>query len=301
MSFPVTPLPGESASHPVAAGAQPTIDTHPRAASHGDLTAVVAGLDAVDLDDLVAAADLQRRFDTKYLVPVTTLPRLVAALASSFAVLEVDGSRRSAYRSVYFDTPQLRTYRDHVQRRRRRFKIRTRHYGDPAAAMLEVKHKGLRGQTIKDRWPHPGPNPDELGAKARELIAAAVDAAYGLPAPDDLEVAARTRFHRITLADLDAVERVTIDLGLTVEAGGHHHLLGAAHAIVETKTAARRGAGTRALSDLGLRPARISKYGVGLTVAHDELRGTPWRPVLRTLTAPPGDDGAVGLRVPGTR
>ena len=67
----------------------------------------------------------------------------------------MDGRRTFGYESVYFDTPELSTYRAHLQRRRQRFKARTRTYTDTGLCMFEVKLTGARGETVKQRVPHP--------------------------------------------------------------------------------------------------------------------------------------------------
>ena len=248
----------------------------------------VAGLPSIALDDVVAVASLQRRFDHKYVVEVARLPELIAALGTHLHVLEVDGVRVSGFSSAYFDTPDLRTYRDHLQRRRRRFKIRTRHYGDPATTMLELKCKGRRKQTVKHRWPHPGKNPTSLGSQAEALLEQALDDEYGFVLPAPLAPVATTSFQRITLVDVAAMERVTIDLDLTIEANDRSLTLGANHAVMETKSAQRVGAATRTLYGLGVRPERVSKYCVGIAASHDTVRGNPWLPVLRRVAPASG-------------
>lgn len=240
---------------------------------------------SVDLAGIQAVADLQHRFDQKYLVDRTQLPDLIDALPEDAHVLEVNGKRTTTYTSQYFDTDDLRTYRDHVQRRRRRFKVRTRHYGDPKTAWLEVKSKARRGATLKRRWPHPAGDPRVLDAEALRLIDLALREQYGFGAPDDLMPSARIRFRRTTLLLPSSGARVTIDLDLTVSYADRLGRLGASHAVVETKEAVRRGTATQAFNRLGLRPARISKYGVGLTAVSTDLRGNRWKPALRTLVA----------------
>ena len=248
----------------------------------------VAGLPGIALADVVAVASLQRRFDHKYVVEVARLPELIAALGPRLHVLEVDEMRVGDFTSVYFDTPDLRTYRDHLKRRRRRFKIRTRHYGDPAAAMLELKCKGRRKQTVKHRWPHPGERTTSLGPEAEARVADALATQYGFALPTSLRPVATTSFQRITLVDVAAIERVTVDLGLTIEANGRTLVLGADRAVVETKSARRMGAATRTLHRLGVRPERVSKYCVGIAASHDTVRGNPWLPVLRRVAPASG-------------
>ena len=85
----------------------------------------VEGYAAVGLDEVVSLAALQDRVDVKYLVPVADFVRLAERLADTHAALESDGRRAFAYRTTYFDTPELHTYRAHLQQRRRRYKCRS--------------------------------------------------------------------------------------------------------------------------------------------------------------------------------
>jgi hypothetical protein len=252
----------------------------------------VADLDPIGLADLVASADLQRRFDAKYLVEVAQLPALVEALGPRIRALEVDGARSAPYHTVYFDTPDLLTYRDHLQRRRRRYKVRTRHYGDPDGAMLEVKLKGPAARTLKYRLPHPGPSIDELGPNALAFVEGILAGEYGWHAPEGLAPTLVTRFDRTTLADLDATERVTIDRNLRVEIDGHEVLLGGAHAVLEVKAPTPRGQATAALLELGRRPRSLSKYCLAVVALRPEVRGNPWLPTLRSLLDASGDADA---------
>lgn len=255
--------------------------------SSGSATAV-SGVDAlqpIGLDAIVVQADLAHRYDAKYVVPVGRLPELMDLWSGRMRVLEIDGRRATAYRSTYFDTPDLRTYRDHLQRRRRRFKIRTRHYGDPSAAMLEVKLKGRDGQTVKYRRPHPERDSTELGPVSLAFVEETLRGVYDMDLPTPLAAIATTIFERTTLVDLDAGERITIDLGLTVESEGQRIELGAEHAVLETKSLRRRGAATGELYARGLRPDRVSKYCLGVVASRDEVRGNPWIPVLRRIAS----------------
>ena len=126
----------------------------------------VASLPAASLAEITERAELQTRIDRKYLVPVDAVADLVSGLGR-FAVLEIDGLRGFRYESVYFDTPDLLTYRAHLQGRRRRFKVCTRAYLDSADCMFEVKLEGSRGSTVKagfrTRWP------TELGSRRRRV------------------------------------------------------------------------------------------------------------------------------------
>ena len=67
----------------------------------------MATLDAfrtISLETLDERAALLKRVDTKYLLAEADLEALLAELAADHDVLEIDGRRRFAYRSVSFDT-----------------------------------------------------------------------------------------------------------------------------------------------------------------------------------------------------
>lgn len=255
--------------------------------TRGHPTLPVDGLATITLPELAASAALTRRHDAKYVVSRAQLPALIAAVGTRMRVLDVDGRRCSAYLSVYFDTPDLRTYRDHVMGRRRRFKLRTRHYGDPSATMLELKLKSGSGQTLKFRWPHDDA-PEVLGATGYERAAATLEAEYGMALPGGLEPVISTAYRRTTLVDVDAGERVTIDEDLTIRSHEREIRLGADVAVVEAKAVGIRGTGVRALGELGLRPDQISKYCVAIAASYEDVRGNPWLPVLRQMVPTEG-------------
>ena len=162
------------------------------------MAAAAALVDPIGLDELNALAELQTRVDRKYFVPADVFRRMIAELAGELRVLDIDGQRTFGYESVYFDTPDLSTYRAHVQRRRLRFKARTRTYTDSGLCMFEVKLTGARGETVKERVPHPRAVPrradrGRAGPPAHHAVpglppgpagGAAADPGHHLPAHD---------------------------------------------------------------------------------------------------------------------
>lgn len=246
------------------------------------LTGMFDRFEAIDLDALVDAADLQQRYDTKYVVPLRGLERFLGSLGYQMKVLEIASRRASLYRTTYFDTPDLATYRAHHQRRRRRYKIRTRTYG-PTLTTLEVKTKDKAGRTIKHRCEHPGPRPHELSSEALAYVADRLYEAYAFALPAQLVVSAVTAYTRTTLVDLDAGERITLDTDFRVEHRGRTIAFDPDYVLVETKTPTRVGRADRILRGAGIRPAKVSKYGVGIAALHPQVPSNVWRPALRKL------------------
>jgi hypothetical protein len=243
----------------------------------------VGALAPITLEELLETLDLQERFDVKYLVPNRDLDRLVGTLGDRMRVLEVAGRRGADLTSVYFDTADLASYRAHRQGRRRRFKIRTRHYGDPGVTVLEIKTKGQGERTAKYRRPHTASRPDALDADGLAFVARALETAYAMDVPDDLRPTVTTRFRRTTLADRETQERVTIDTALVAEVGCRALTFLDNHSIVECKATVRRGPSVRALTAMGLRPATVSKYCVSVAALRPDLARNPWIPILRKL------------------
>ena len=91
-------------------------------------------LPPISLTDLGKTASLLTRKDRKYLVPMSVARLLVEQ--DRMQILEIDGRRTFHYESVYFDTPERASYLAAAQKRRRRFKVRTRSYLDSGLCSL---------------------------------------------------------------------------------------------------------------------------------------------------------------------
>ncbi|MDZ8170669.1 polyphosphate polymerase domain-containing protein [Microbacterium xanthum] len=241
-------------------------------------------LRTIGLDELNAQAELQTRVDRKYILPRRDLPAVLLALPAGSEVLQIDGESSLRYASQYFDTPQLDSYFGAVRKRRRRFKVRARTYVDSGGSFLEVKTRGARAATVKERVPVAGDAlDDEAVAYATDLLSEA-----GIPhaahLADTLRPTLVTRYRRATVllpaaAGGDA-SRATIDTDLTWVAAEGTVLQLPASVIVETKSGQRAGALDRALWRQGHRPARISKYGTGMAALRPDLPANPWHRVL---------------------
>ncbi|WP_067166793.1 polyphosphate polymerase domain-containing protein [Microbacterium sp. TNHR37B] len=248
------------------------------------------GLRTVDLDTLNAAAGLQTRVDRKYILPAPALPAVLTGLPAESEVLEIGGERALRYASQYFDTPDFDSYFGAARGRRRRFKVRARTYLDSGGSFLEVKTRGARSATVKDRVPVIG---DGLDADAVAYATGLLTDA-GIPGADELAhrltPVLLTRYRRVTLllppsAAGDA-SRATIDVDLTWIGADGTRLQLPRSVIMETKSGQRAGALDRTLWRHGYRPASLSKYGTGMAALHPSLPSHKWRRVLtRHFTA----------------
>jgi hypothetical protein len=239
-------------------------------------------LETIGLVELVEIAALQTRVDRKYILQSSDATRVLEELDPSTRILEIDGHRASNYESIYFDTPELLSYRMAAHGRRRRFKLRTRSYVDTAESYLEMKTRGSRGTTVKDRMPYDMDERERLTRDGREYADAALDG-IGIDHPDELDLVPTliTRYRRATLYLPASQGRVTIDTDLSWETDDGRTLRLPRAVIIETKSGSRTSEVDRLLWSHGQRPATISKFGTGLAAMRDDLPSNKWARVLR--------------------
>ena len=250
------------------------------------VAASAAGVAGISLDEMNALAELQTRVDRKYFVPADVFRRLIAELGDGMKVLHVDGRRSFNYESVYFDTPQFTTYKAHVQRRRQRFKARTRTYLDSDLCMFEVKLVGARGETVKERIKHPADARNVLTPDALRHLHTALRQAYGHGLPPGMAPVLTTTYRRTTFVSRTGEVRLTCDVGLLCRNGRNQVRDTGTHVLVESKTAGGDGGPDDLLRTLGIREASISKYCVGIAALHPELPSNNWHRTLRRYFGP---------------
>lgn len=257
---------------------------------------LLADRPTVTIDELVDEAALLRRFDRKYVVPSDAVVALLERLPADIAVLRIDDVDTFGYDTLYFDTPDLRSYHDAARNRPVRWKVRVRTYLDSGDVWCEVKVRDRRGETVKHRRARHAADGGSASDAARLRLVVAgrrppgtvlhpeerafvVDVAPALPV-GTLAPVLRTRYRRITLLDRATRSRITLDDGLRCEdaVGGVARFAGTA--IVETKSPAGPSTIDRTLWRLGHRPRRFSKYATGMAALHPELPANRWHQTL---------------------
>ena len=262
------------------------------------------------LEDLNSAASLLTRVDRKYLVASSAAQNVVDALTGRALVLDIDGRRSFSYASTYFDTPGLDSYLQAARKRRHRFKIRTRSYLDSGLTFLEVKTRGPRGTTIKQRLDYRAADADRLTEEGIDFVVECLAPLTGSAqearrTAQSLRPVMATTYRRTTLHLPDDDARATIDTDLAWTAlaprsgasSGSSSTTGAGRtrptvvgrgasraagpfAVVETKNPARHSPTDRYLWAAGHRPSRISKYATGMAALHPELPANKWHRLL---------------------
>jgi hypothetical protein len=244
-----------------------------------DVAEAVSTLRPVDLAALQTTAALHTRVERKYVVDWAIFRTLVEGLADTHEVLEIDGRRALSYETVYFDSPDLLSYRQHVGERRRRYKARSRRYVDSGLALFEVKLKGNRGQTVKHQLPSSPEEHGRMSSAAHAFLAERVADAYPRMDVPEMAPTLLTNYRRMTLAR--PKERLTCDFDLSFSADGSElAALDPGYVILESKCERGLGEADRRLRRAGVRPVSISKYCVGVGLLRDDVKAHQLRRVL---------------------
>ena len=235
------------------------------------LAAVLSRLGPVTLDEM-ESVKLMNRIDSKYLTDVRTLLRILDdAAAQGYRALCADETKLIAYDSVYFDTPDLKMYTDHRNRKLVRQKVRTRCYLGSGLTFLEIKRKNNHGRTKKKRIRIPS---EELADFRSNQEAAAYLAGHSAYTVDRISPELHTCFSRITLVNPEMTERLTIDTNLhfeNIRFGTKADLPDAV--IIELKQDGRKASRMKPiLRRHRVKPFRISKYCVAVTLTDPAAR-----------------------------
>lgn len=248
------------------------------------LTDILKEYSTISLARIKARAELMQRMDNKYVLDESRLCSFLHAMRNGFELLEIDGLSQFSYSSAYWDSPQLCAFEDHNKGRRKRFKIRFRHYHDNDLYYFEIKLKGLRGITHKYRRPADAESyrAEVLPAFLMDFLNERMQEQYGHPFEGILRPSLCVNYRRITLVGKQAAERITIDSRLRFTHGDHQAELPADRYIIEVKSAHGRSRADRWLMHHGSRPVRrCSKYSMGTNLLRYPQRNSRFAPVLR--------------------
>ena len=215
---------------------------------------------------------LLNRTDTKYVTTTTVLEEILrCAAAQGYRALETEGTKLSPYDTIYFDTPDLRMFLDHRNRKLVRQKVRTRVYVNSGLTFLEIKRKDNHGRTRKKRTAIPAGEFSDFREDPQACTYLAEKSAF---TAGEISPAMETAFERITLVNAEMTERLTIDTRLRFrnvrngrEADLHEGV------IIELKQDGRAVSAMKGIL-LGLRvkPLRISKYCIATAMTDPSCR-----------------------------
>jgi hypothetical protein len=235
---------------------------------------------AADLMQHISLAEMDQvklldRFDKKFVFPVFALPEILSEARRWYRILEIDGHRILAYRSTYYDTPELGMYLAHHNRKLNRYKVRRREYLTTGGAFFEIKFKTNKRRTIKKRIPTANQSL-ELSKEERKFLKK--NTPYK---PRELHAVMSNGFERITLVHRHHKERATIDLNLSYSRQADDINLWLP-AIAEIKQEATSGFSDleKILRKHRFLPSRFSKYCTGTILIQPSIKHNRFKELL---------------------
>ncbi|MCU0429877.1 MAG: polyphosphate polymerase domain-containing protein [Cytophagaceae bacterium] len=219
------------------------------------------------------------RTDTKFLFHTRQLVPLLELLQPDYYLLEVNGARLSKYATLYYDTDDFRLFQRHQSKGLNRYKIRSRKYLESNITFLEVKFKNNKGRTKKERITTANIL-DSLDGTAETQAFIQKKTPF-----EARELLAKlwVYYSRMTLVSKDFKERLTIDLQLRFDWNNQQADYGFV-VIAELKQAKFMPSPfTKAAKQIGIRQGSLSKYCLGISSLHPEIKHNNFKPVLLSL------------------
>lgn len=212
------------------------------------------------------SVSLMKRTDTKFVIHEKQLIEVLETIKDQYKVLQINENRMMTYSSLYFDTEDKKFYNDHHNGKINRTKIRMRKYVESDICFLEIKQKDGKGKTTKSRIKIKDfePNlPEDLIGFIEKTTSEKME----------LKPIIWNKFNRITLVNIEAKERLTIDLNLCYKMGKSEKDYSSL-VIIEVKQERfnRTSPVVKALKNKIINPYSISKYCIGMIHIYPQLK-----------------------------
>jgi hypothetical protein len=233
----------------------------------------LTGFASTTLDGL-ESVKLMKRYDTKYMFHRDRLAPVLDFLSGDYEILEIGNRRSFRYMSLYYDTDDFMFYHQHHNRSYDRYKIRYRKYIDSNLCYFEIKHKNNRKKTIKSRLPVNSDFGDNgLTGEVRSFVTDNISLTCG-SIIDNLKPKLIVEFDRLTFANRNSGERLTIDINLTFT-GKETSTIGIHNLVVaeikrEGRTLNQRS--SQFMKAMAIYPTKFSKYCLGLAMTEKNLK-----------------------------
>lgn len=213
--------------------------------------------------------DLQNRTDTKFVFEAELLPKILTDIHSHYFILEINKKRTNDYQTLYYDTPDLKSYLDHHNGKGNRVKVRFRKYIDSNLNFLEVKYKSNKGRTIKSRQ-KVNAIETELSSNSKQFITDS-----SVYANSNLTPVLWNSFTRLTLVHKTKKERLTIDINLKFTAFSSKKSKAINHIVIaEVKQEKASGDSDfiQTIKKYHIRKSGMSKYCVGTALLNENIK-----------------------------
>jgi hypothetical protein len=221
---------------------------------------------------------LMNRLDTKYMLSIDLLPRILEDISENYRILEIKDERIFAYNSLYYDTIDNFMYLAHHNGKLNRYKIRFRKYVSSNLCFLEIKNKIKGERTVKYRTCIQDIE-TSLSDQSKEYIAKYTPFKDGI-----LQPKIYTNFSRLTLVSKELSERVTIDLDLNFSYNGCSREIGNV-VIIELKRDGNSKTSNlvKELDNIGVYPNGFSKYCIGRALIEKDIKANNFKQRIQTI------------------
>ena len=231
------------------------------------------------LDDL-NNANLMNRVDSKFILPMSFLPALLWELRSDYRVLDIDKKRCFSYHNQYFDTPNMDLYHDHHNGKLNRYKVRSRCYVDTATEYLEVKLKNNQSRTVKTRIKLDN-NANESSI-CHQFIQQEMNGKNS-----NLDVTQQSGYRRISLANEEKAERLTLDFDLWYKNKRGNNQVTLPHffiAELKQNKKSKHSPFYQLMTKLNFFPTSFSKYCIGCALLYPgEIKTNRFKAILTQI------------------
>ncbi len=224
-------------------------------------------LETIHLFDSATLAQLDEknllsdRRDVKYVFPKQIAEDVLERCRCHYNVLDINGIRAFGYHTAYYDTPDLRFYKEHHRGKLSRAKVRVRKYLDSNQSFVELKIKNNKDKTIKTRVAG-----NYVGVAADMILERA-----GISAEALIE-SMTIQYKRITLVHKTKSEKLTLDFDMLMK-HNESEVSFPELCFAEVKTEAhQRTDFCMIMKKLKIREGSTSKYCLGIVGLHPEIK-----------------------------
>lgn len=222
---------------------------------------------------------LLNRTDTKYILSINDLVKVLPELTPYYTCLEVENVRASSYKTLYFDTNDKQFYHHHHNGKPNRFKVRMRQYVESNLTFLEIKHK-VKGRTDKSRIKISDFS-EEFTQEQKQFI----DKILGTHS--DLKPQLWNMFKRVTFVNKSIKERLTIDVDLSFKLMNNDDKTWTKSQLViaevKQENINRESKFMQLCKENGIRPSSISKYCLGTSVLVNSVKRNTFKPKILAI------------------
>jgi len=232
----------------------------------------VTNFQTIDLSEL-KNNKLLSRFDRKYVIPIDCIPEILSIAQNHYDLLSIENKVEQNYISNYFDTEEKILYQKHHNKRKNRFKVRTRDYVDSKIKFAEIKLKSKNNLTDKHRI-QIDTNTDGL-FEINKLIEKYIEVPYTVKPQVSIY------YKRKTLVNKTIEQRITIDTDLTFS--NSESEINVPHlAIIEIKYAGSiQNSKTPFTHILKKHESNFSKYCIGMALLNPNLKKNNFQFILK--------------------